>query len=261
MTLKNDGDWRLGPEFPRFLGDLIAAEMAGMRPGSRPMRLSDDADLASNSLEHLRLALAVTTALRCAQPGPARPLAGNADFCAMGRGSPTHRRRLGRGPRLQNLGQRRRTVVRRGGFCGVGAGNRGAGRNFQRRETDCRPGSRPSHLRLSFHRASAEPPAPAGPRRPRPFGPVPCRPVATGRLRRRLPDLLASGGGSGRQLAGGRHRRDFGSALPSGHGSGLAQKWPVSAGRDLRLDGDRRHRLARRYGTSLSPASLLGKAG
>jgi 4-coumarate--CoA ligase (photoactive yellow protein activation family) len=68
MTRKKDGDWRLGPEFPRFLGDLIAAEMAGMRPGSRPVRLSDDADLGADSLEHLRLALAVTTALRCARP-------------------------------------------------------------------------------------------------------------------------------------------------------------------------------------------------
>jgi 4-coumarate--CoA ligase (photoactive yellow protein activation family) len=68
MTQKNDGDWRLGPEFPRFLGDLIAAEMAGMRPGSRRVRLSDDADLGADSLEHLRLALAVTTTLRCARP-------------------------------------------------------------------------------------------------------------------------------------------------------------------------------------------------
>jgi len=68
MTRKNNGDWRLGPEFPRFLGDLIAAEMAWMRPGSRPARLLDHADLGADSLEHLRLALAVTTALRCARP-------------------------------------------------------------------------------------------------------------------------------------------------------------------------------------------------
>ena len=68
MTQKSDGDWRFGPEFPRFLGDLIAAELARMRPGSRPVRLSNEADLGADSLEHLRLALAVTTALGCARP-------------------------------------------------------------------------------------------------------------------------------------------------------------------------------------------------
>jgi 4-coumarate--CoA ligase (photoactive yellow protein activation family) len=68
MTQKSDGDWRFGPEFPRFLGDLIAAEMALMRPGSRPVRLSDEADLGADSLEHVRLALAVATTLRCARP-------------------------------------------------------------------------------------------------------------------------------------------------------------------------------------------------
>jgi 4-coumarate--CoA ligase (photoactive yellow protein activation family) len=68
MVRKYEGDWRFGSEFPRFLADLIAAELARMRPGSRPVRLSNEADLGADSLEHLRLALAVTTALGCARP-------------------------------------------------------------------------------------------------------------------------------------------------------------------------------------------------
>jgi long-chain acyl-CoA synthetase len=68
MTRKNEDDWRFRPEFPRFLGDLIAAEMARMRPGRRPAPLSDGAALGGDSLEQLRLALAVATALRCARP-------------------------------------------------------------------------------------------------------------------------------------------------------------------------------------------------
>jgi 4-coumarate--CoA ligase (photoactive yellow protein activation family) len=68
MVQKNEDDWRFGQEFPRFLADLIAAELAQMRPGSRPVRLSNEEDLGADSLEHLRLALAVTTALGCARP-------------------------------------------------------------------------------------------------------------------------------------------------------------------------------------------------
>ena len=68
MTQKSDGDWRFGPEFPRFLGDLIASEMALMRPGSRPEPLLDQADTGADSLENLRLSLVVTTTLRFARP-------------------------------------------------------------------------------------------------------------------------------------------------------------------------------------------------
>lgn len=68
MALDHGGDWRFGPEFPRFLSDLIAAEFARMRPGAPPLRLAPDDDLGTDSLEHLRLALAVTTTLRCARP-------------------------------------------------------------------------------------------------------------------------------------------------------------------------------------------------
>ncbi len=57
-------DWRFGPEFPRFLADLMAAEFALMRPGAPPLRLRDDADPGTDSLERLRLAMAVATALR-----------------------------------------------------------------------------------------------------------------------------------------------------------------------------------------------------
>ena len=62
-------DWRLGREFPRFLADLMAAEFARMRPGAPPLRLHDDADLGTDSLEQLRLAMAVSTTLRL---GPER---------------------------------------------------------------------------------------------------------------------------------------------------------------------------------------------
>jgi 4-coumarate--CoA ligase len=60
------GDWPRGPEFPRFLADLMAAELGRLRPGA----LVDPAvfragggDLGADSLEQLRLALAVSTAL------------------------------------------------------------------------------------------------------------------------------------------------------------------------------------------------------
>lgn len=56
-------DWVSGPEFPRFLCDLMAAEYAAMRPGAPPLQASDG-DLEINSLEQVRLALAVAAALQ-----------------------------------------------------------------------------------------------------------------------------------------------------------------------------------------------------
>ena len=64
-------DWPQGKHFPRFLVDLMRAELARLRPGANlPSSWPDadaDADLGVDSLEQLNLAIAVSTALCFAQ--------------------------------------------------------------------------------------------------------------------------------------------------------------------------------------------------
>ncbi len=70
-------DWRLDDYFPRFLADLMAAEQAQSRPGSAPLwsRLRAggadwiNVDIGTDSLEQLRLAIAVAAALQFPQHG------------------------------------------------------------------------------------------------------------------------------------------------------------------------------------------------
>jgi long-chain acyl-CoA synthetase len=64
--MSDSPDWAAGPEFPRFLADLMAAEVAAMRPGAPPLEVGRG-DLDIDSLEQVRLALAVAAALQLTQ--------------------------------------------------------------------------------------------------------------------------------------------------------------------------------------------------
>ncbi len=60
--------WPAGPEFPRFLQDLMAAELSRLRPGAVfPPSIWRGGDLGTDSLEQLNLAISVSTALQFAQ--------------------------------------------------------------------------------------------------------------------------------------------------------------------------------------------------
>jgi 4-coumarate--CoA ligase (photoactive yellow protein activation family) len=66
MTESSLADWPGESEFPRFLADLMVAELGRLRPGtlvSPAIWRAGGGDLGVDSLEHLRLALAVSTAL------------------------------------------------------------------------------------------------------------------------------------------------------------------------------------------------------
>jgi len=63
----DSSDWLRGAHFPRFLADLMAGEFSSMRPGAPPLPLAAEADLGTDSLEQLRLALAVAAALGLAE--------------------------------------------------------------------------------------------------------------------------------------------------------------------------------------------------
>lgn len=63
-------DWRLGPDFQRFLADLMTAEYARLRPGAvvtPAFWREGDADLGTDSLDQLHLAIAVATILHFSQ--------------------------------------------------------------------------------------------------------------------------------------------------------------------------------------------------